>query len=423
MLAVLSVAGARVRPLSQELASSDLRHDQITVTQTLCPGLRTTRASLPLHTCKSAFHPCILMENRAQTVRDDNSRPSHCAQSSNLRRNVIGEASLYREHPDVQVVDVKCSTTIRDNDGSSVVFKMHPLCKKYWSSAHCWSMCTSDWCWHCCHSFTGCVHYAPYATVNENSISVYGNFCSLPCTKRYIMDQHMCMSAVQLMLLKRVARDVYGHTGYIKPAPPKVCLKVFGGDMQIDTFRQGSADGTITNLVEPPFVPHTVVLEIISRQNRPHGLFPQEVDEGVEPVSGAHAQPPKPADKEHVATDLSHHKMWSVHGLRRPVQPMSLPRAVTSGGVEPRVSLLERFAESRDSGADWDTNDNHYDGCVASCTPTVDDVRVAVESKQANANASTGESLHSNQHDSGSRPLSSLANFVISDDEDDMDED
>lgn len=110
-------------------------------------------------------------------------------------------------------------------------------------------------CWHCCSAFDNvpvpiCHDY----DIRTSTIRVSGNFCSLACAKAHLLETPAFDTNRRLLLLRHVATTVYGMSGDIVAAPPRMCLKRFGGTLDLDSYRQNRVQ---CNIVDPPFVSHT----------------------------------------------------------------------------------------------------------------------------------------------------------------------
>lgn len=92
-------------------------------------------------------------------------------------------------------------------------------------------------CWHCCH---------PKSEAQGSSIAVptdhgwEGSFCSLSCAYAYMLALSMIECEQNLPIFK----DAY-DVSEIQPAPPRRCLKMFGGFMDIETFRANASRLTV----------------------------------------------------------------------------------------------------------------------------------------------------------------------------------
>lgn len=92
-------------------------------------------------------------------------------------------------------------------------------------------------CFWCCHTFTNRPVVLPIRDTGEY-LQVTGNFCSPECAVSYLFDMRQDSHTrwEQLALLYRV----YGEAcnGKIHPAPARNVLKLFGGNLSIQEYRQ-----------------------------------------------------------------------------------------------------------------------------------------------------------------------------------------
>ena len=92
-------------------------------------------------------------------------------------------------------------------------------------------------CLWCCHTFTHRPIILPIRDTGEY-IEVTGNFCSPECATAYLFDirQDSHTRWEQLSLLYRL----YGSAcnGNIHPAPSRVVLRLFGGNLSIEEYRR-----------------------------------------------------------------------------------------------------------------------------------------------------------------------------------------
>ena len=100
-------------------------------------------------------------------------------------------------------------------------------------------------CWWCCHKFdtAPCTLPTKYDPLRKR-FTFCGLFCSWSCVKSYNLERsdhkkYECSALVTLLL-----QQLYGSVQAIrvKPAPPRQALKMFGGYMDIDTFRNQQTD-------------------------------------------------------------------------------------------------------------------------------------------------------------------------------------
>lgn len=98
---------------------------------------------------------------------------------------------------------------------------------------------TSIFCWWCCHGFDNEPCVLPTNLVMDE-YQVIGCFCSPECAAAYNHEsfrQHE--ERLQYSLLNTLyKRFTKGEQIPIKLAPPKICLRIFGGNLSIEEFRE-----------------------------------------------------------------------------------------------------------------------------------------------------------------------------------------
>jgi hypothetical protein len=107
-----------------------------------------------------------------------------------------------------------------------------------------WPEKTDIHCWWCCHKFDSCPCTMPtkYDPLRKR-FTFTGVFCSWNCVKanNFEMNDHLKYQRSELITL--LIQQMYGITKAIniKPAPPRQCLKMFGGYLSIDEFRNNNS--------------------------------------------------------------------------------------------------------------------------------------------------------------------------------------
>lgn len=118
------------------------------------------------------------------------------------------------------------------------------------------------WCWWCCHDFPGTPMGLPVSyDAKTEKFKTFGNFCGFSCMKAYnhyenLSQKHTQYALISLMHAKANSKEPFKH---IVCAPPRQCLKEFGGDMDIKEFRSQSE--MIHDLQLPPMVRVNHVIE------------------------------------------------------------------------------------------------------------------------------------------------------------------
>ncbi|AGE55948.1 MYM-type zinc finger with FCS sequence motif [Acanthocystis turfacea Chlorella virus MO0605SPH] len=95
-------------------------------------------------------------------------------------------------------------------------------------------------CWHCCHPWQGEAIPYPFAYDDRTKkFKVGGQFCSFECIKGYSRDTvSVAVSGIHLMNIRHYRKVLTGRTDPFMPAPPKIVLRAFGGNLTIDEFRK-----------------------------------------------------------------------------------------------------------------------------------------------------------------------------------------
>jgi hypothetical protein len=107
-----------------------------------------------------------------------------------------------------------------------------------------WPEKTDIHCWWCCHKFDCCPCTLPskYDSLRKR-FTFTGIFCSWNCVKAYnfSINDHLKYQRSELITL--LIKQMYGITKAIniKASPPRQCLKIFGGYLTIDEFRNNNS--------------------------------------------------------------------------------------------------------------------------------------------------------------------------------------
>lgn len=130
------------------------------------------------------------------------------------------------------------SNTVKSSQTTALPLKYDAF-RKTWSKTSegmVWPCSTTAACWHCCHTFTTVPVPLPTKySAKLDSFNVVGIFCSWSCAKAYALSTKYSLPSCELLALMRT--KVNGKFLFIKPAPNKSKLKMFGGDMTIEEFR------------------------------------------------------------------------------------------------------------------------------------------------------------------------------------------
>ena len=133
-----------------------------------------------------------------------------------------------------------------------------------------WPSSTSISCWWCCHPFEGPPCALPYE-IKDGNFYVEGIFCSPECAAAWnFSDTHSKYNLWERYShLNYLYRKVYNNNSVkIKIAPPRQCLKIFGGNLAIKEFRENNTNYNKTyKIIMPPMISIIPVQEISDIEN------------------------------------------------------------------------------------------------------------------------------------------------------------
>jgi len=121
-------------------------------------------------------------------------------------------------------------------------------------------------CFWCCHSIDN--HYGMtynYDTINDTFYTI-GSFCSLQCANAYNFSTNSGSDKVWEInsWIQMIARR-FGIINTIRPAPSKYLLKMFGGNLSIEEFREAHINNDKTYILNiPPMISVNSTNEIIN---------------------------------------------------------------------------------------------------------------------------------------------------------------
>ncbi len=127
-----------------------------------------------------------------------------------------------------------------------------------------WIYSTNVHCWWCCHQFNTIPIGLPNSySYSCNKFCVKGIFCSFSCMLAYKQDNKICNVDYLIKALYCKLTKVLLHESELKPAPPRCSLKIFGGELNIDEFRNSTKEKKIYKMIDyPMFISRDFIEEI-----------------------------------------------------------------------------------------------------------------------------------------------------------------
>lgn len=101
-----------------------------------------------------------------------------------------------------------------------------------------WIDNTNIACWWCCHSFNNIPLGIP-EFINKDKFYLFGCFCSFNCMMAYNLDLNDYKIWDRQANIYQMKNKIDPENIYtIQPAPPRQSLKIFGGPLNIEEFRE-----------------------------------------------------------------------------------------------------------------------------------------------------------------------------------------
>ena len=97
---------------------------------------------------------------------------------------------------------------------------------------------TCELCWNCCHAFNKNIVGLPIR-YNNNRFYTVGDFCSLECSARYAYDNYNNIYEI-INIINLYNNSILNNVSKINMAPNRLVLKKFGGNINIDDYRNNN---------------------------------------------------------------------------------------------------------------------------------------------------------------------------------------
>ncbi len=185
-----------------------------------------------------------------ESVNDEENEETEDNEDNNKTYNQIIEQknqqqSVYAEEED----ETKTNKIIKKNLRNIMYEFINSNNEKTWPDS------TNTYCWWCCHPFTGAPCALPELYKKEK-FYVSGCFCSFNCTASYNFSKNEDTMWERYSLLNLMYKKLYNNKFVkVNMAPPREVLKIFGGYMSIEEFRENSLkNDRVYTVIKPPLV-------------------------------------------------------------------------------------------------------------------------------------------------------------------------
>ena len=220
-------------------------------------GMPVTQNVMPVTSHVMPIIPTTSRSNYTSNLSEQN-------KYENINNLLINTGVNYTIHK-IMANFYNSSNETRDNDGNE---------------PGTWPASTLYCCWYCCHTFSETPVGIPEKIIIENNnicFELAGNFCSYNCAYSYINPQsaddlaginigidyvHSDDKSNKIQLLELLCSLECGipFLKKIKPAPPRLSLKSFGGPLDIIAFRANFNLHSEFHIFKYPVVPITYSL-------------------------------------------------------------------------------------------------------------------------------------------------------------------
>lgn len=131
-----------------------------------------------------------------------------------------------------------------------------------------WPSNTSIACYWCCHRFENAPLGIPVKYVNGR-FYVFGCFCSLECAASHNLASKESIDEMweRYNLINLLARRIGYNKCYVKPAPNRLTLRMFGGHLSIEEFRSYTQLNKFININFPPMLSMTQQIEELNESD------------------------------------------------------------------------------------------------------------------------------------------------------------
>lgn len=220
------------------------------------------------HQDKNDNQDHIHIQNENQNHNEiDNQNQERSHENGNSDEDLSKKIEILQKRRENDLEQI-CDAQNQNNNDESQDFKVIKLLKDFENKNkhNEWPITTHISCYWCCHKFFNAPFGIP-VKYSDDKFHVFGCFCGLECALAYnlsMKDQTDEMWERCNLLNFLCLKTNYNKQGYIKPAPPRLSLKMFGGYLSIEEFRNFSNKNKVLNINFPPMQTITQQIEEIN---------------------------------------------------------------------------------------------------------------------------------------------------------------
>ena len=133
-------------------------------------------------------------------------------------------------------IDIKSDNFLKKYNNVHISTKLYNTFQSFLANDNKWPIQSDIYCMWCVHQFDNIPCGIPIKYVN-NKFHLKGCFCSFNCAAAYIFDKNDYNKWEQYSLLNLLCKKILNIKDNIKLSPPRETLKIFGGILNINEYR------------------------------------------------------------------------------------------------------------------------------------------------------------------------------------------
>ena len=164
-------------------------------------------------------------------------------------------------------IDDKSKKFLEKYNNNYVTQQVYNNYNNFLNSKNDWPIQSKLHCLWCVHQFDNIPCGVPIKYSN-NKFELEGHYCSFNCAMAHIQEKNDYNKWEKLSLLKLLYKQIFKENYNIKPAPKREILKIFGGILDINEFRNNFNEINQTyKIYIPPLIPIVSKIEYIKNNN------------------------------------------------------------------------------------------------------------------------------------------------------------
>ncbi len=216
----------------------------------------------------------LIDRNNFEEINNDNFNDKEISKNNDIE-NIVEERIENLKNTKIDK-EIKNNKVIKKNLRNILYEFINSNNEKVWPEK------TNIHCWWCCHKFNNTPCSLPYYYKKEK-FYVKGVFCSFNCAASYNFSINDDDMYERYSLLNLMYKKLYNKNFVkINLSPPRESLKIFGGYLSIEEFRENSLENNkLFNLICPPLISIVPKIEETINYNKNGGNSNSNINENI----------------------------------------------------------------------------------------------------------------------------------------------